>query len=464
MAIVVANMIGTGVFTSLGFQVDGFEDIGLPSGFTFLMFWILGGIFALCGALSYAELGASMPRSGGEFHYLSQIYHPAVGFLSGWISATVGFAAPIALAAMALGKYLSSVTGAETAEGFAGIIFNPTVIAVAVIVLVTIVHLRNLKLGSVFQNVFTAIKVLLIMTLILAGFLFSEPSGISFSPGPVDMDAMMSAPFAIGLVFVMYSYSGWNASTYIASEVRNPAKNLPRSLFIGTALVMALYILINAMFLMTTPAEKFVVTNENGEQQGVLEIGYVVAGHIFGAEGGKIFGLLISLALISSISSMVWAGPRVTQVIGEDIPFFAALARKNKDGIPQIAMLLQLAIALGLAISSTFETVISYTIFTLILSSFATVTGVYVLRIRRPDLPRPYKTWGYPLTPAIFIAISLWMLIYLGVFKWQESLGGLVTILAGLLIYLLTSGMKPNGGSGSVTPEKETVGSNSIET
>lgn len=426
-------MIGTGVFTSLGFQVAGFEEIGQPSGFSYVLFWILGGIFALCGALSYAELGAAMPRSGGEFHYLSKIFHPSVGFLSGWISATVGFAAPIALAGMALGKYFSSVMAGGTSTEVEGVELQTKVIAGVVILLVTFVHLQNLKLGSVFQNIFTVLKVFLIIALIFAGIILAEPTGFSFLPGPNDGEAILSAPFAIGLVYVMYSYSGWNASTYIASEIKDPDKNLPRSLFIGTAVVMVLYILLNMVFLYATPIE---------DLSGVLEVGYVAAASIFGEKGGTIFGLLISFALISSISSMVWAGPRVTQVIGEDIPFFKVLAKKNKEGIPYIAMIMQLIIALVLALSSTFEAVINYTIFTLILSSFVTVLGVFVLRIKKPDLHRPYKTWGYPVTPAIFVLISLWMLIYLAIFKWQEALGGVATIVVGLIIYWATASMR----------------------
>ncbi len=404
-------MIGTGVFTSLGFQA-----MDIKSGFALLCLWLVGGILAICGALSYGELAAVMPRSGGEFHYLSKIYHPAVGFLSGWLSATVGFAAPIAAAAMALEKYFSQVFP----------FFPPTAIALTVVIGVSLIHTRDVKLGSYFQNSFTLLKVLLIVTLIVCGFLLGHPQDINFLPAKVDLNLIFSSPFAISLVFVMYAYSGWNASIYIASEVKEPEKNVPRSLLAGTLIVLTLYLLLNFIFLYTTPIEQLA---------GKVEVGAVAATQIFGDLGGKVMSLLISLGLVSAISSMVWAGPRVTQVIGEDIPFFKLLARTNAKGIPYYAILAQLAIVVVLVITSTFESVITYLGFTLTLSSFLTVLGVFVHRFRYPDFPRPYKTWGYPVTPLVFLAISLWMLVFIFTGKPVESLAGLGTIALGLPVY-----------------------------
>jgi len=410
--IVVANMIGTGVFTSLGFQV-----VEIKSGFALLFLWIVGGILALCGALCYGELGAAMPRSGGEFHYLSRIYHPAIGFLSGWVSVTAGFAGPIAAAAIALGKYSSQVFP----------ILNPTAIALVVVIGISLIHAQNTKLGSYFQNVLTPLKVLLIVFLILSGFLLAQPQNINFLPDG-NLNVIFSSPFAVSLVFVTYSYSGWNASVYIANEVKNPEKNLPYSLLIGTLIVIVLYVLLNLIFLYTTPI---------GELAGKVEVGYLAANRIFGALGGKIMGILISLGLLSTISSMVWAGPRVTQVIGEDIPFFKLLATKNASGVPHYAILFQLAIVLVLIITSSFEAVVTYLGFTLTLSSFVTVLGVFVHRFKYPEVPRPYKTWGYPVTPLIFLAVSLWLLVFIFRDKPMESLAGLGTILLGLPVYLI---------------------------
>lgn len=411
--IVVANMIGTGVFTSLGFQVTGIQ-----SGFTLLFLWIMGGVFALCGALVYGELGAAMPRSGGEYYYLSRIYHPAVGFLSGWVSVTVGFAAPIAAAAMALGAYFSSVFP----------LIPQLAIALLVVFGVSLIHARNLELGIYFQQIFTILKVVLIVILIGCGLIFAEPQNLGFVPSTTDLSLIFSSPFAISLVYVTYSYSGWNAAIYLASEVEEPEKNIPRSLIIGTLIVMGLYLLLNLIFLHTTPIDKLA---------GELEVGYIAANQIFGSQGAKIMGLLISFGLISSISSMVLAGPRVTQVIGEDIHLFNILAKKNTNGIPFYAIILQLFMVTVLLITSSFEAIITYLGFTLTLSSFMTVLGVFIYRMRYPELPRPYQTWGYPLTPIIFLVISLWILVFLLFSKPMESFAGMGTLAVGLIIYLL---------------------------
>ncbi len=411
--IVIANMIGTGVFTSLGFQV-----IDIKSGFTLLCLWVVGGIVALCGALSYGELAAAMPRSGGEFHYLSRIYHPAVGFLSGWVSVTAGFAAPIAAAAMALGRYLS--------QAFP--VLPPVAIALVAVIGISLLHVQNLKLGSYFQNTLTPLKVILIVSLIICGLFLAKPQNINFFPVAGDLNLIFSSPFAVSLVYVMYSYSGWNASVYIASEIDKPQRNLPYSLFLGTITVLLLYVLINFTFLYTTPIS---------ELSGKLEVGYAAGNRIFGSVGGQIMSLLISLGLLSTISSMSWAGPRVTQVIGEDIPFFKLLATKNINGVPHYATFFQTAIVTCIIITSSFEAIITYLGFTLTLSSCVTVLGVFVYRFRYPEVTRPYKTWGYPVTPLIFLAISFWMLIFIFMKQPQESLAGLGTIALGLPVYLI---------------------------
>src|SRR5437879_1843804 len=212
-SIVIANIIGTGIFTSLGFQVADIQ-----SGFALLMLWVVGGIAALCGALCYGELSAALPRSGGEYHFLSKIYHPALGFMAGFVSATVGFAAPVALAAMAFGKYFVGVFG----------VGSPVLLSFVVVWVVTAFHLGNLQVGSVFQNLSTLVKLLLIGARIAAGLFVQPKQPISFLPAPGDTIAIFGAPFAVALVYVMYSYSGWNAAAYISGEIKQPEKNVPR--------------------------------------------------------------------------------------------------------------------------------------------------------------------------------------------------------------------------------------------
>ena len=412
-------MVGTGIFTSLGFQVGD-----LTSGFTIMALWLIGGLCALCGALAYAELGAALPRSGGEYHFLSQAYHPAMGFLAGWISITVGFAAPIAAAAMAFAKYFAHV--------FPGV--NSSALSLGIVALVTIVHLCGVGVGSVFQVFATSFKVLLILLFIGAGWWMKSPQPVVFTPTAEGAALMTSAPFAISLVYVMYSYSGWNASTYIAGEVRHPGRNLPISLALGTVIVAALYLTLNAVFLRSAPTS---------ELAGKLEVGQVAAAHILGEAGGRIMAGLISFGLLSTISAMTWIGPRVTMAMGEDLRALSFLGRKTSGGVPATAMLVQLAIVALLVLTSTFDRVVNYTQFSLTVCSFFTVLGVIVLRWRQPALPRPYRTWGYPVTPLIFLAISLWILFFQLRDKPLESLAGLATMALGLIIYFLSPKNEP---------------------
>ncbi len=413
-SITIANMIGTGVFTSLGFQV-----VEIRSGFALLLLWVIGGVFALCGALAYGELAAALPRSGGEFHFLSRVFHPSLGFLSGWVSLTVGFAAPIALAAMAFGRYWSRVSP-DT---------SPLAASSIVVVLVTLAHLHNLRFGSVFQNVFTVFKVALILVFIGAALIAEGPSAISFAPSTGDLNVVLGAPFAISLLFVTYAYAGWNAATYVTGEVSNPASTVPRSLILGTGLVLVLYVGLNWAFLASAPIS---------ELSGQIEVGHIAAEHIFGTSGGALMSAMLCIALVSTISAMIWAGPRVTQVMGQDFAFFRALAATHPGGSPRRAILLQTAIVLVLLLSSTFEAILVYIQFTLILSSLLTVLGVFYLRRVEPDLPRPYKTWGYPITPLLFVAISLVTMGHTLIMRPWESLAGLATVVAGLPIYWLS--------------------------
>jgi APA family basic amino acid/polyamine antiporter len=410
-AIAVADMIGVGVFTSLGFQV---KDI--PSGFSILMLWVVGGLVALCGALSYAELSAALPRSGGEYNFLSRIYHGAIGFLAGWVSATVGFAAPIALAAMAFGKYFDSVVPGV----------SPLPLGLGVTWVISLVHLSGVKEGSIFHNVSTVVKLALILVLIVAGFFFTPAQPVSFAPSLSDFSHITSAPFAISLVFVLYSYSGWNAATYIAGEIDDPARSLPRSIFFAVAIVVALYVALNAVFLYTAPMT---------ELAGQIDVAVISGRHIFGDAGGRIVGALICVGLISSISAMTWIGPRVTMVMGEDIPLFSLFARRNANGVPAAALLLQLTVVNTLLLTDSFEAVLDFIQFSLTLCSFITVLGVIVLRVTRPDLPRPYRCWGYPLTPAIFLVVTLFVMVHLVAERPQECLASFATMLAGLIIY-----------------------------
>jgi basic amino acid/polyamine antiporter, APA family len=410
-AIVVADMVGVGVFTSLGFQV---KDI--PSGFSILLLWTVGGIVALCGVFAYGELGAMFPRSSGEYNFLSRAYHPAFGFVAGWVSATVGFAAPVALAAMAFGEYGKSVLPEAP----------PLVLALGVVWLVSIVQLTGVKHSATFQLVSTVLKVVLIVAFLVSGYLITTPQPISFAPSSADLAHIVSPPFAISLVFVMYSFSGWNAATYIIGEIRLPERNLPRAMLAGTLIVLVLYVALNAVFLYTAPIDKLA---------GQLDVARISGSYIFGEFGGRIVGAMICVGLISSISAMMWIGPRVMMTMGEDIPALRVFARHSSSGAPAYAILFQLAVATLMLFTRSFEAVLDFIQFALLFCSFFTVLGVIKLRITRPDLPRPYRAWGYPITPVVFLLVTGFMMYYLLTDRPLQSALGTLIMLSGLLIY-----------------------------
>jgi basic amino acid/polyamine antiporter, APA family len=424
-AIVVADMVGVGVFTSLGFQVQA-----IPSGFALLLLWVIGGAVALCGVFSYGELAAMFPRSSGEYNFLRQTYHPAVGFLAGWLSATVGFAAPVALAAMAFGEYAKAIVPGAP----------PLALGVGVVWIVSLVGLRGLRQSSAFQMTWTILKVTLILALLVAGFVLAKPQAISFAPSGADPSLVISAPFAISLVFVMYSYSGWNAATYIAGEMRDPQRSLPRSLLVGTSIVIVLYVALNALFLYATPIN---------ELAGQIDVAVIAGRHIFGDLGGRIVGALICIGLVSSISAMMWIGPRVTTVMGEDMPFLRVFARRSRNGVPTTAILFQLVVATLMLFTQSFEAVLDFIQFSLLACSFLAVLGVIKLRITRPDLPRPYRAWGYPVTPLVFLSVTAFMMYYLVTQRPVQSLIGVLIMASGLAVYYLS---RPRIAPGLATP------------
>lgn len=414
-SIVIANMIGTGVFTSLGFQL-----LDIQSAPVIIFLWGLGGLLALCGALCYAELGAALPRSGGEYNYLARIYHPGVGFIAGWISATVGFAAPTALAAMTAGVYFHAVF----------IEVSQTWVAVGLVVLTTIVHLRSRRQSARFQMVFTSLKVALIVVFIVAAWvLVDEVQAVRWMPVFSDLDLITTGGVAVALIFVNYAYTGWNAATYLAGEMQDPSKNLPRVLLLGTLSVTLLYVTLHLLFLSVAPMSAMA---------GQIEIGYIVADYAFGEVGRHLIAGTLGILLVSTISAMLLAGPRALQVIGQDYRSLRLLRAENKHGIPQAAIGVQATITLVLVVTATFESVLLFASFVLALNTLLTVVGVWRLRKSEPTLLRPFKVPLYPLPLVIFLTITLWTLVYVAVQEPIEVGFALGLIVLGWLFYLLS--------------------------
>ena len=407
-------MIGTGVFTSLGFQL-----VDIQSAPVIMMLWVIGGLSALCGALSYAELGAALPRSGGEYHFLTEIYHPCAGFISGWVSATVGFAAPTALAALTFGSYLNS----------SGLGVEPVWLATVAIVALTAAHCSTHRNSGDAQTGLTVLKLLLIVGFSVAALAFSPvESQARFSWDGAAVGTMSSGAFAVSLIYVNYAYSGWNAATYISGELASPQRSLPWVLGISTTVVAALYCLLNFVFLSVAPMEAMV---------GKVEIGVIAAEFAFGSALGTLMGVLLALLLISTISAMILAGPRVLHRIGQDYPRFSKLAKANQDGIPVTAILVQSGTALLFLWTASFEQILIFSGATMALNTFATVLGLFVLRRQRPDINRPFRVSFYPVTPLIFLGITGWTLAYVVIQRPIEALISAAIVAAGGAFYFL---------------------------
>ncbi len=413
IAVVIANMIGAGVFTSLGFQLVDFR-----SGFVILMLWVVGGVTALCGALSYAELGAALPRSGGEYNFLSRIYHPGVGFAAGWISATIGFAAPTALVALTFGVYLEAVFSSLDRHW----------LAFGIILILTLAHSATRKLSGQTQRWFTSIKILLILAFCAAGWLLApELQAPGFLPNEGDFALITSGAFAVALIYVNYAYTGWNAATYLTGELEDPQRSLSRVLILGTLAVTLLYLLLNITFLLLAPIQALA---------GQEEIGHIAASHAFGAAGGDIMGIILALLFISTASAMIMAGPRTLQCVGQDFPLFGILSKTNQHGVPNIAIYVLGVLSLIFVISATLEQVLVFGGFTLGISSFLSVLGVFVLRVREPALDRPYRIPWYPLPPLVFLLVTGWTLVYIAIERPAEALWSMAILAAGVVMYL----------------------------
>lgn len=416
ITLVVANMIGTGVFTSLGFQL-----LDIQSAPIILVLWFIGGVVALCGALCYAELGAALPRSGGEYNFLSRIYHPSAGFVSGWVSVTVGFSAPTAAAAITAATYFKSVFP-ETPVMPMGL---------GLVALIGALHFGSRRGSANFQQLFTSIKILLILIFIgAAWWQVGQLQSVVWVPRVEDFSLVGTGAFAVALIYVNYAYTGWNAATYLSGEVENPTQALPRILVIGTALVTVLYLLLHAMFLSVAPISAMA---------GKAEIGFVVAGFAFGETGAKVVGVMLSILLISTVSAMLLAGPRALQVMGQDFRVFSWLAKETKSGVPAIAVGLQVAITLLLITTSSFESIIIFSGTILALNSLLTVLGLLVLRVREPNLPRPFRLPWYPLPLVVYAVIVSWTLVYLVIERPVEVLWALGLIALGLMVYVVSA-------------------------
>ena len=423
-------MVGTGIFTTSGFII---EELGDPQ--TMLLCWFVGGIFALCGALCYGELGAMFPRAGGEYVFLRESFGKCMGFVSGWISLIVGFSAPIAAASIAFATYffcaLPIAFSSEFTIRLLGVniltISPITILAVAIITIFSLIHYHSLFLGTRVQNGLTVFKIGFILVFVVGGLSLGHGSTANFSEG-LDMSSLLQDKFAISLIFVSFAYSGWNAAAYLGGEIKKPSKNIPLALFTGTFLVMCFYLLLNVVYIYALPAK---------EMSGVLEVGSKSAVSLFGNHISKYFSGAIAVGLLSVLSAMIMTGPRVYYAMAKDGLFFELFGRvSNLRRTPVYAILLQAGIAIIMVITASFDKLLLYIGFTLSLCAMLTVVGMMVLRIRAPDIIRSYKTFLYPVTPLLFILGNLWIIYFSIRSRPITSLFGLATVGLGILVYL----------------------------
>ena len=417
VAVVLSNIIGVGVFTSLGFQIAEFR-----SGFVLLFLWLVGGVIALCGAFTYAELGARYPKSGGDYNYLREAMHPSLGFAAGLTSMVMGFGAPIALVAITFGEYLSAAVP----------VIPSLPAALTVLVVGTLLHLFTYGTSSTSHTFFTYIKLLLIVLFCVA-CLVAVPQfqAISFVPQFTDVSLVFSGSFAVALVFVNYSYLGWAAVNYMSGDLRTDKNVLTNSLLIGTLIVCALYLLLNFTFLVVAPLDLM---------DGQIEIGFIVAQQAFSEQGAIMMGVALAVMLIATVSGMILAGSRIIQRVGEDEPLVAVFARTNSKFIPWVAIIVLAIVALIFLLSGTFEDILLYAGFALGLNSFLTVFSVFVMRHRDRGAHKGYTMPWYPLPPVLFLVLMAGTLFYLAIEEPTQSILGALTYLSGIGLYYVLRG------------------------
>ena len=424
--------------------------------YAMLLCWFFGGLFALCGAFCFGELGARFPKAGGEYVFLRESFGKPVAFLSGWISLFVGFSAPIAAASIAFSSYFQQAFGLPTSGE---LVFSPfgiplitlswfNLVALLVIGLFTVVHYHGLHTGTRVQNGLTVFKITLIIVFLAAGFFFGKGSMQHFSSDKSLFAAFSSEKFAVSLIFVSFAYSGWNAAAYLGGEIINPRRNIPSALLIGTTTVIVLYLLLNALYIYAVPVSQLA---------GEVEVGAKAAVGLFGEHISRYFSGAVALGLLSVVSAMVMTGPRIYYAMAKDGVFFSVFGKLNPlHHTPASSIFLQAAIAAVMVLSASFETLLIYIGFTLSLCALLTVIGL--MRIRRRDGKNPdiYQTPGYPLTPLLFIAANCWIVFFSLQSRPVAVLFALGTIAAGMIVYFFANRKKRQNQSPQLPENAET--------
>jgi APA family basic amino acid/polyamine antiporter len=408
-SLVVANMIGTGVFTSLGFQL-----VDVQNTWSIIALWLIGGFLALIGAFVYAQLGTHFKNSGGDYVFLSHTFHPSLGYLYAWTSLTVGFSAPIAIAAMAMVYYLSPFL--ETRYG--------NILAISTIVVVSLFHSVSIRHSGLFHNLFTAIKVLFVLALIILGIVYAPQVSTSLNFDASWKRELLLPGFAVSLIYVSYAYTGWNSAAYIIEEIESPVRSLPKALITGTVLVTVLYVLLQIVFLKHASYEQLA---------GKVEVATISFGNLFSGAAIPWISLFISIQLIATISGYIWIGPRITYAMAKDYKLWRPLAVLNRSGVPVRALWFNSAISILLTLTNSFEQVLLYAGF--VLQVMGTLTILSSLFVK--EAPSAFKSPFSPYLQLIYLLFSLWVILYMLYDRPFESLAGMGIIGLGAVIYFI---------------------------
>jgi len=430
---IVGNMIGIGIFTTTGY-IAGY----LSSPFYLLLVWLLGGLYALFGALTYAELSTRFPLAGGDFHYLKHAYHPLLAFLFGWSAFAVTYTGSIATIAVGFASYFLNIFP-ESVRNFQMVIpLIPAkisalkLIAIGITLLFTWINTRGIKKGAIFQNIFTVLGILILLSIVLMGFVSPNGSKSHFLPffpqgvAPRDLSLI-----GVALVGVIFTYSGWTTVVYIAGEIKKPRTNLPFSLALSVIVVLGLYIMVNLVYLYALPLPEMV---------NVVDIGYQTLLRLMGEQVGWIFSVLIMLAVLSTLNSTILSGARIYYAMAKEGIFFSAAKKiHERYQSPANSLWMQGIWSVVLILSGSFNQLLAYTVFVMVLFSFLSGISLFVLRKNSPDENDSYRVWGYPVVPALYILISFWVMVNTFYHRPVESLLGILLILLGYPFYRLWS-------------------------
>jgi len=430
--VVVASMVGVGVLTTSGYTM---AQVG--SNEYMLGLWVVGGVIAACGALTLAELSAALPHTGGDYVYLYHAYGPLAAFLSGWASFLVGFSGPSAASAFASAKYLLAPLGLEGSHA----VVIQRVVATTAILIFAVIHVSGRERTAQVQGWITGLKLAVLGLLIVVGLVVGWPHNANLhDPKPVSGSLVVTMMFS--LVYIYYAYTGWNGASYLAGEIRDAQKVLPRAILIGTALVMVIYLGVNAVYALALPVAAVQdMVNDPGNKQGldvVAPIAEIASRQLFGPRWSTPLSVVIGLMLLSTLSVYLLLGPRVIYAMARAGQFPAMAARLTpRAGTPAVATAFQVGMTLVLLWTGSFESIVVYASVGLSIFSMLAMSSIFVLRWKMPDLPRPFRTPGYPLTPAVYLGLTSLLTGAAFYQRPQVSAASLGSILAGIPFYYL---------------------------